>query len=88
MVFLLPPPPIDPRTHTTAHLNNPNPTENISPLKYWWMKTTKGAINVDGDTLTAQGPKSDRIRRAYTTHVVQSGRYVCQCQSVRVYRYE
>lgn len=38
------------------------------------MKTTKGSINVDGDMLTAQGPKSDRIRKAYTYHVVQSGR--------------
>jgi hypothetical protein len=33
-------------------------------------------MGVDADMLTAQGPKSDRIRKAYTYHVVQSGRCV------------
>ncbi len=40
------------------------------------MKATKGGVGVDADMLTAQGPRSDRIRKAYTYHVVQSGRCV------------
>lgn len=58
-----------------SYQTNPT-TENVSPLKYWWAKATKGGLGVDADALTAQGPRSDRIRKAYTFHVVQSGRCV------------
>ena len=63
----------------TPSIQSIDPTENVSPLKYWWAKATKGGLGVDADALTAQGPRSDRIRKAYTFHVVQSGRCVRAC---------
>lgn len=57
------------------HTTKSHYAEHINPVQLWWMKATKGNL-AESSVMKQKGPESDAIRKAYTYHVVQSGRCV------------
>jgi hypothetical protein len=47
-------------------------TENINPIRLWWVKATKGNLL---DT-NHRGAHAEAVKKAYTYHVVQSGKII------------